>query len=327
MENEDILVEPIENFGLSKKERQRTLFSKIGIVGCGKDGQNIARIASVNGIEVVFVELSQEKIDNAFQRLGKMLDRRIENWGMTQSEKKLILSRIKGSLNYSDLEGCDFVIEAIRAENKERKIIERKEVFKKIEEVVSPECIIATNSTTIIITELSSELKNRERCVSLHFFVQSPEARVCEVVKGLYTSEDVYQRVLKFVKMVNRQAIPVEESAGLISIRLYTSLLNEACEVLMEGVGSMVDIDTVWKVGFGMRFGPFELADILGIDKINRWMENLYDEFGDPKYMASPVIKKLVRAKKYGAHVCSGFYRYDENGKIIGNSPISMDRN
>jgi len=131
---------------------------------------------------------------------------------------------------------------------------------------------------------------------------------------------------LKFVKMVNRQAIPVEESAGLISIRLYTALLNEACEVLLEGVGAMVDIDSVWKVGFGMRFGPFELADILGIDKINRWMENLYSEFGDPRYMASPVIKKLNRAKRFGVHTCCGFYKYDENGKIIGSGPLSTER-
>ena len=129
-----------------------------------------------------------------------------------------------------------------------------------------------------------------------------------------------------FVKMVNRQAIPVEESAGLISIRLYTALLNEACEVLLEGVGAMVDIDTVWKVGFGMRFGPFELADILGIDKINRWMENLYSEFGDPRYMASPVIKKLVRARRFGIHTCCGFYTYDKNGKMVGNGPIATER-
>ena len=323
---EELIVEPIEEFGLSKKQQQRTLFSRIGIVGCGKDGQNIARIASANGIEVVFIELSKDRIDNAYKRLGVVLDRRIDNWGMTQGEKKLILSRIKGSLDYKDLKDCDFVIEAIRAESSERKITERKEVFKKVEAVVSPECIIATNSTTIIITELSSELKYRDRCVSLHFFVQSPEARVCEVVKGLYTSDEVYQKVLKFVKMVNRQAIPVEESAGLISIRLYTALLNEACEVLLEGVGIMADIDTVWKVGFGMRFGPFELADILGIDKINRWMENLYSEFGDPRYMASPVIKKLVRAKRYGVQTCCGFYTYDQNGKIISPGPISTGK-
>jgi len=323
---DEIIIEPIEAFGLSHKQQKRTLFSKIGIVGCGKDGQNIARIASSNGMEVVFIELSIERIENAFTRLGIGLDRRIENWGMTQSEKKLILSRIKGSLEYKDLKDCDFVIEAIRAESSDRKITERKEVFRKIEEVVTPECIIATNSTTIIITELSSELKYRERCVSLHFFVQSPEARICEVVKGLYTSEEVYERVLKFVKMVNRQAIPVEESAGLISIRLYTALLNEACEVLLEGVGAMVDIDSVWKVGFGMRFGPFELADILGIDKINRWMENLYSEFGDPRYMASPVIKKLNRARRFGVHTCGGFYKYDCNGKIIGTGPLSTEK-
>src|ERR1035437_7602829 len=323
---EEMIIEPIEAFGLSKKQQKRTLFSKIGIVGCGKDGQNIARIASINGIEVVFIELSEEKIEEAYMRLDKMLERRIENWGMTQSEKKLILSRIKGSLDYKDLKNCDFVIEAIRAESSDRKITERKEVFRKVEEVVTPECIIATNSTTIIITELSSELKYRDRCVSLHFFVQSPEARICEVVKGLYTSDEVYTKVLKFVKMVNRQAIPVEESAGLISIRLYTALLNEACEVLLEGVGAMVDIDSVRKVGFGMRFGPFELADILGIDKINRWMENLYSEFGDPRYMASPVIKKLNRAKRFGVHTCCGFYTYDKNGNIIGTGPLSTEK-
>ena len=323
---EELIIEPIEEFGLIKKEQKRTLFSKIGIVGCGKDGQNIARIASANGIEVIFIELTKDRIENAYKRLGNVLDRRIENWGMTQGEKKLILSRIKGSLDYKDLKDCDFVIEAIRAESSERKITERKDVFKKVETVVSPECIIATNSTTIIITELSSELKYRDRCVSLHFFVQSPEAKVCEVVKGLYTSDEVYQKVLKFVKMVNRQAIPVEESAGLISIRLYTALLNEACEVLLEGVGVMVDIDTVWKIGFGMRFGPFELADILGIDKINRWMENLYSEFGDPRYMASPVIKKLVRAKRYGVQTCCGFYTYDQNGKIVSPGLISSGK-
>lgn len=323
---ENMIIEQIEEFGLTKKLHQHTLFSKIGIIGCGKDGQNIARIASAYGIEVVFIELSEDRIKNAYVQLDITLDKRIENWGMTVGEKKLILSRIKGSLEYKDLKDCDFVIEVIRAESSARKITERKEVFRKIEKVVSKDCIIATNSTTIIITELASELLHRERCVSLHFFVQSPDAKICEVVKGLYTSDEVYERVLTFVKLVNRQAIPVEESAGLISIRLYMALLNEACEVLMEGVGTLSNIDTVWKIGFGMRFGPFELADILGIDKVNRWMENLYSEFGDPMYMPSPVIKKLNRAKRYGKHVCWGFYKYDEKGNIIGSTPLATER-
>ncbi|MEI6277141.1 MAG: 3-hydroxyacyl-CoA dehydrogenase NAD-binding domain-containing protein, partial [Prolixibacteraceae bacterium] len=192
---EDIIREAIEDFGLSKKQQTHTLFSKIGIIGCGKDGQNIARIASAYGIEVIFIELSQEKIKYAYEQLDKTLDKRIENWGMTEGEKKLILSRIRGSLDYKDLKDCDFVIEVIRAESSARKITERKEVFKKIEKAVSKDCIIATNSTTIIITELASELEHRERCVSLHFFVQSPDAKICEVVKGLYTSDEVYERV------------------------------------------------------------------------------------------------------------------------------------
>lgn len=317
----EIQVEPIELYGLSKKQQIKTLFSKIGIVGCGSVGQNIARIASVYGIEVVFIELSQEKIQEAYDQMSKTLDQRIESWGMTQSEKKAILARIKGSLDYNDLADCDFVIEAIRSQaHEERKIDERKEVFHRIEEVVSPECIIGTNSTTIIITELSSELKHRERCVSLHFFVQSPEARVCEVVRGLYTSEDVYEKVKKFVVMVNRLVIPVEEAAGLISIRLFSSLLNEACEVLMEGVGELPDIDKVMKIGFGMRFGPFELADILGLDKMVRWMDNLYSEFGKTKYKPSPILKRLVRAKRMGQEVGAGFYTYDENGRMIDNA-------
>ncbi|HEY5511658.1 MAG TPA: 3-hydroxyacyl-CoA dehydrogenase family protein [Prolixibacteraceae bacterium] len=323
---EELIVEAIEDFGLSKKKQTHILFSKIGIVGCGKDGQNIARIASAYGMEVIFIELSQQKIEFAYEQLGKVLDRRIENWGMTEGEKKLILSRIRGSLDYKDLKDCDFVIEAIRADSSARKITERKEVFRKVEKVVSKDCIIATNSTTIIITELAAELEHRDRCVSLHFFVQSPDAKICEVVKGLYTSEEVYIRVLAFVKLVNRQAIPVEESAGLISIRLFMALLNEACEVLLEGVSSISNIDTVWKIGFGMRFGPFELADILGVDKVNRWMENLYSEFGDPMYMPSPVIKKLNRAKRFGKHVSWGFYKYDENGNIIGSTPLISER-
>ena len=265
----EILVEPIEGYALSKnKKKGTTLFSKVGVVGCGKEGQSIARIASWHGMEVVFLELTEEKIEMAIANIGKELDNRIENWGLTPSEKKAIMSRIKGTMDYKDLAECDFVIEAIRSDDKgARSIDARKEVFKKIEEIVREDTIIATNSTTIIITELASEMKKPERCISLHFFVTSPEARIIEVVKGLYTSEEVYNRVCTFVKLINRDVIPVEESAGLVSVRLYVTLLNEACQVLMEGIATMSDIDKTMKVGLGMRFGPFRTADIIGLSK------------------------------------------------------------
>jgi 3-hydroxybutyryl-CoA dehydrogenase len=182
---------------------------------------------------------------------------------------------------------------------------------------VSPECIIATNSTTIIITELASELKYKERCISIHFFVSSPEARIMEVVKGLYTSDETYKKVCMFVKLINRKAVPVEESAGLVSVRIFVVMLNEACEILMEGVSSIEDIDETMKIGFGMRLGPFETADKMGLDKIVRWMENIYNEFGDVRYKPSPIIRKLVRAKHLGLESGIGFYKYDENGNKL----------
>jgi len=314
----EILVEPIESYALSQKKRVKTLFSKVGVVGCGKEGQNIARIASWHGMEVVFIELSDEKIDFALENIGKELDHRIESWGLTQSEKRAIMSRIKGTTDYNDLAECDFVIEAIRSDEKtgERSIDARKEVFKKLEAVIDREAIIATNATTIVITELASELKFRDRCVSLHFFVTSPEARIIEVVKGLYTSETVYEKVCTFVKLINRDVIPVEESAGLVSVRLYVTLLNEACATLMEGVASMQDIDKTMEVGLGMRLGPFKSADIIGLEKVVKWMENLHEEFGNQKFAPSPLIRRLVRAKRFGRHAGVGFYRYDQDGNI-----------
>jgi len=165
---------------------------------------------------------------------------------------------------------------------------------------------------------LASDMEYKDRCISLHFLVSSPEARIVEVVKGLYTSEESYQKVCKFVKLINRSIVQVEESAGLISIRLFAVALNEACQIMMEGVSSMEDIDLTMRVGFGMRLGLFEVADKIGLDKVVRWMENIYSEFGDVKFKPSPLIKKLVRAKHFGMSVGRGFYQYDENGiKII----------
>jgi 3-hydroxybutyryl-CoA dehydrogenase len=313
----DIKVEPIENYGLSKKDRPKTLFSKVGIVGCGTVGQNIAIMISAKELEVVFIELSEEKIKSGFEMMEEELDNMIDHWGMTPGEKRAILSRIHGYVGYEYLKGCDLVIEAIRSKTREQRISTRKEVFKNVEKYVSKDAIIATNSTTIVITELSSELEHKERCVSLHFLTNAPGSKMIEVVRGLYTSDEAYDKVLKFVKMMDKTVIPVEESPGLISVRLFVALVNEACEVLMEGVGTKEDIDRTMKIGMGLSLGPFEMADKIGLEKVLRWMDNLYNEFGDIKYKASPVIKKLVRAHQFGRISGSGFYNYDAHGKKI----------
>ncbi|MFV0291180.1 MAG: 3-hydroxyacyl-CoA dehydrogenase family protein [Mangrovibacterium sp.] len=311
------IVEAIEEFGLVKKGKSQSLFSKIGVVGCGVVGQSIARVASTYGIEVVFVEVSEERIKESLAGIEKVLDERIAGWGITGGEKRAILSRIEGTTEYSKLKGCDFVIEAIRAVDRGGKLELRKEIFKKIEEVVSTDCIIATNSTTIVITELSADLKHKERCVSLHYLTSSRDAKMVEVVKGLHTSDLTYERVCIFVNMINRKPIPVAESAGLIIVRMFVVTLNEACDMLMEGVSSIRNIDESMNIGFGMRMGPFALADQMGLDKVIRWMDNLYNEFGDVKYKPSPYIKRLVRAKQLGVNSGKGFYVYNENGEVV----------
>lgn len=313
----DPIIEPIEQYGLSKKDRPKQMFSKVGIVGCGTVGQDIALMISKKELEVVFIDLSQEKIDIATCRIEARLDEMIASWGMTPGEKRAIMSRIHGHVGYEHLKGCDLVIESIRSKTRERRISSRKEVFQNVEKYVSPECIIATNSTTVVITELSSELEYKNRCVSLHFLSTIQSAKMIEVVRGLYTTDEVYNRIMKFISMIGKVAIPVDESPGLVSVRVFIAQLNEACAALMEGVAKMEDIDQTMRDGLGQHLGPFEMADKMGLDKVNRWMENLYNEFGDKKYIASPIIKKLVRAHQLGRRSGKGFYQYDENGKKI----------
>ena len=310
----ELIVEPIENYALSKTARPRMKFSQVGVVGCGSTGQRITLLIASRGIEVIFLELSQELIDEAMSEMEEQLDEKINHWGLTESEKKLILSRIKGTTEYKDFAECDIVIESILSKTREFSKDIRQGIFKKIEDNVKRDTIIATNSTSSVITELSADLKYPDRCVSLHFSTTAPDAQVVEIVRGLYTNENVCENVRKFAKLINKIPVPVEESPGLISVRLGVSLISEACDLLMEGVGTKEDIDFVMKKGLGMPMGPFEMADKIGLERVVRWMDDLYNEFGDRKYKPSPVIKKLVRAKHYGRKTCQGFYKYDELG-------------
>lgn len=314
-----IAKEPIEKYGLSKRTRKKTLFSKIGVVGCGKDGSVIATIAASHGIEVVFLEPSQEHIANSFKRIEEKLDEKILHWGLTQSEKRTILSRITGTMEYKDFTHCDFVIEAIRYNNLtgERRIVERKEVFNKLEHVLSPNAIIASNVATVIVSDLASELEHKERCIGLHFLSNMPESRLIEIVRGLETTDETYDKVCKFARMINHQYVPVVESAGLVSIRLFLIQLNEACSMLMEGIASAEDIDRIMTIGYGHRQGVFRTADQFGIEKIVKLMENIYEEYGHVKYKPSPVLLRMYRAKHFGVSMKRGFYLYDDEGNIL----------
>ncbi|MCG8309670.1 MAG: 3-hydroxyacyl-CoA dehydrogenase family protein [Cytophagales bacterium] len=315
-------VEPIEGYAIKRRDhptikKNRYEFNKVGIVGCGILGQEITRMVSSHGIDVTFVEISEGKIEQALNSISNELDDMIEKWGMTYSEKRAIMSRIKGTMNYEDLEGSDIVIESVKSRSRESSVELRKRIFREIEKDIAPDAIIATNSTTLVITEMSSELEYPERCVSLHFLSPADKIPVVEIARGLHTSDETYDKVCQFARMFEKKVVPVIESPGIISTRLIAPLINEACEIYMEGVGRLEDIDDTMKMGFGFPLGPFEVADKIGLDTIVRWLENLYKEFGDLKYKASPLLKKMVRANHLGRETLRGFYKYNAEGKKI----------
>ncbi len=308
-------IEPIENYGLSSMNGSSSLFSKVGICGGGAVGCQIAQMVSRRGIDVIFIETSEEKINNFIDDMSAELDEIINRWSITQGEKRAILSRIKGSTDFNALNGCSIVIEAFKVESSNNFLAVRKDVLKKIEKAVEKDTIIATNTSTLKVSELASELHHPERCVNLHITISAPEASIVEVVKGLHTNESTYKNAIKFVELLNKIVIPVKESTGLISVRLFVSIINEACNILNEGVGRIEDIDKTMRFGMGMFLGPFEMADKIGLDKLLRWANNIYDGFGDLKYKPSPLIEKMINENQLGIATKAGFYKYDDKGK------------
>ena len=306
------IIESIEQYGLSNKNKKRTLFSRIGIVGCGKEGSVIATVAALKGIEVVFLEPNSEKIANAFVRIEEKLNKKIQNWGLTENEKRTTLGRILGTDNYEDFRSCDFVIEAVRYDDNtgERQVNERKKVFRLLEELLPPTAVIASNVSTVVVTELTQELQHKERCIGIHFLSNVPDSQIIEIVRGQYTSDETFDKVCQFAKLINHQYVQVAESAGLVSLRLFLIQLNEACAMLMEGVANVEDIDKVLTVGFGHRLGVFRIADQMGIEKIVKLLENLYNEYGHLKYKPSPILLQKYRARHFGVSTKRGFYVY-----------------
>ncbi len=309
------MTERLEDFSLSKKIKNKGNLQKIGIVGCGAMGQEIALVISQAGLDVVFVDISEKRIEEIFNRMNMLLDEVISKWGMTHNEKKLILSRIKGSSNYEDISDCNIIIETINTKKKGTSLDLRKEVFQNIEKVVHPDAIILSNTATLMISDLASVLKHPERAMGLHFISPVRKVKVVEVVRTFITTKSAYDCVMKFVKLIGKTPINVGESPGNITTRVIVTLINEACELLMEGIATVSDIDMALRDGYGLQFGPLEMADRIGLDKILKWMDNLYDEFGDHKYKPSPLIKRMVRANLVGRRVGEGFYKYSAGKK------------
>lgn len=308
------MTETLANFALGKKIVQEGSLQKVGIVGAGTTGQQIIRLVSKAGIDVVFVDISEERVKQIFESLDKQLDEKINRWGLTPGEKRAMLSRIQGSVDFNILQGCNVVIEAIHTKKKGTSLDLRRDVFKKIEEVVDEKTTIVSNTATLNISDISEVLEHPDRALGLHFILPIDHVKVVEAVRTIKTSDRSFDCITKFIKMVGKEMVEVQESPGNISTRMIVPIINEACSILLEGVASVEEIDRTIKHTTGYQTGPFEMADNIGLDKVLKWMDNLYNEFGEFRYKPSPIIKRLVRAGMVGRVAGEGFYIYP-NGK------------
>ncbi|MFD0619268.1 3-hydroxyacyl-CoA dehydrogenase family protein [Paenibacillus sp. GCM10027629] len=288
-------------------------FKKIGVIGGGTMGQGIVEMLAVRGLDVLLVEQSAEKLDYAYSMIELSLDKQLEKWGITMSEKKLILSRIQKVSHFAELGTCDMVIETI-SEDLELK----KQVFAELDAVCPSHIILASNTSTLSLTELASSTKYPSRVIGMHFIYPVAKVNLVEIIRGLKTSDDTFIQTKHFVEeVVSKKGIMVYESPGFVTSRIILTLINEALHVLQEGVATAEDIDDAMRIGYAFQHGPLEMADRFGLDSVLAAMERMFREFGDLKYRPSVQLKKMVRAGHLGVKSGEGFFKYNKDGDRV----------
>lgn len=284
----------------------------LGVVGAGNSGQGIALTAAQAGINVIVREVSEEKIEEVTAEMEGALDREIERWGLTKTEKTVIMSRIRCTTAYEQLAGAPLVIEAVHDD-----LSLKTEVFGAVDHVVPSEAVLATNTSSLSITQLAALTKRPAKIVGMHFLTPVPKRPLVEVVRGLHTSDETVALVREFAKEIKKTAVEVFEYPGFITTRIILPMLNEAMHVVMEGISSRADVDTAMKLGYNFHQGPLELADRIGLDEVLLWMEHLFRELGDLKYRPCPLLRKMVRAGELGVKTGHGFFTYDEKDQRV----------
>ncbi|HEX9916590.1 MAG TPA: 3-hydroxyacyl-CoA dehydrogenase NAD-binding domain-containing protein [candidate division Zixibacteria bacterium] len=289
---------------------------KVIVIGGGVMGRGISRLIAATGIEVILLDLNQKIVEQSMKLIGEEMNAEIEKWGLTKSEKKAILSRIKPTVDLNQACGCDMLIEAIPEDLKSK-----QELFRKIDKLCPKDAIMVTNTSTLSITEIASVTTHPEKVIGMHFLPPVTKIPLVEIVRGLKTSRETFELIKKFAgEQLNKTVVSVYEYPGYVTTRIIVPLLNEAMYVLMEGIASAEDIDTAMKLGYGFDIGPLALADMMGLDEVMSWMENLLAELSEHKYNPCPLLRKLVRAGHLGKKTGQGFFKYDQEGNKIGEA-------
>ncbi len=274
------------------------------VIGAGTMGSGIAQVFAQKGIKVYLNDVSMEIIEKSIGKIRKNLEKQVSKGKLTEEEKEKALNLLEPTTEITG-KNVELIVEAVV------EIMEvKQEIFKKLDAAYSPDVILASNTSSLPITELASVTSHPERVAGMHFFNPVPVMKLIEVIKGMRTSDNVIKKVVETSKFLGKEPVVVNDSPGFATSRFLMVMINEAICGLWENVASAEGIDTAMKLGMNHPMGPLELADLIGLDVCLDIMEFLYDSFKDPKYRPCPLLKKMVAAGYLGRKSSRGFYQY-----------------
>jgi 3-hydroxybutyryl-CoA dehydrogenase len=276
-----------------------------GVVGAGQMGSGIAQVAALAGLEVVLEDVEQRFVDKGLAGIAASLARAVERGKATAEAAEAAKARIKGATALPAMKDCDFVVEAV-TEN----LAIKKETFAALDKLLGPHAVLASNTSSISITELAASTKRADRFIGMHFFNPVPVMKLVEIVRGHETSDATFALTHALAVRFGKEACAVNDFPGFVSNRVLMPMINEAIFALHEGVADAAAIDKVMKLGTNHPMGPLELADFIGLDTCLAIMQVLEEGFGDSKYRPCPLLRKMVRAGHLGRKTGRGFYTY-----------------
>ena len=282
---------------------------KIAVIGAGTMGNGIAHVFAQNGYQVNLIDISESALEKGLTVITKNLMRMISKGSISEEVKDHTLQNIETSISHG-VKDVDLIVEAA-TENIKIKL----DIFRQMDENAKPECVLATNTSSISITEIAAVTKRPDKVIGMHFMNPVPIMKLVEIIRGYSTSDEVTKKIMELSQKLGKVPVEVNDYPGFVANRILMPMINESIETLYNGVAGVTEIDTVMKLGMAHPMGPLQLADFIGLDVCLSILEVMYNGFKNPKYAPCPLLVNMVKAGKLGAKSGEGFYDYSENPK------------